>query len=242
MLFLVNKEKKIIFGWSAKCGCSHIKNIFYFLESGVFCESNQSVHRGKGKDFQQIPENLEEYTLFLFIRNPYKRLVSGFLDKYNPNGEFYSMWNCYPHTFSNFVNAVLEKDQMIDKHHFTPQTGEHFNSQIKIHSNKFIYDIENIDYKHIEGVFNTIIPKKVLQYRGIHYKNYFQVFLKNIPNLEIEGYYKIKPLLQCFYNDEIKKKVYDIYKEDFDFFEENGFDYVRGTNSGEPRFPLKPPP
>jgi len=31
MYFLVDNDKQIIFGWSAKCGCSHIKNIFWFL-------------------------------------------------------------------------------------------------------------------------------------------------------------------------------------------------------------------
>lgn len=32
MYFLVDFEKKIIFGWSAKSGCSHIKNIYLFLQ------------------------------------------------------------------------------------------------------------------------------------------------------------------------------------------------------------------
>ena len=75
MLFLINENKKVIFGWSAKCGCSHIKNLFYFLQSGVFCKENQSVHKGKGKDFQSLPENLEEYILFLFIAHIYINLI-----------------------------------------------------------------------------------------------------------------------------------------------------------------------
>jgi len=86
MLFLVNEQKKVIFGWSAKCGCSHIKNIFYYFQSGEFCKPGESVHRGH--DFQALPENLAPYVLIMFIRNPYKRLVSGFLDKYGPEGEF----------------------------------------------------------------------------------------------------------------------------------------------------------
>jgi len=225
MLFLINENKKVIFGWSAKCGCSHIKNLFYFLQSGIFCKRNESVHRGKGNDFQSLPENLEDYKLFLFIRNPYKRLVSGFLDKYSPDGEFYSMWNCSLHTFSNFINSILENNKMIDKHHFTPQTGEHFNDKIRTHPNKIIYDIENIDYIHIENIFNIVIPEEVLQYRGIHCKKYPPIFFNNIPNLEIEKYYRFKPSLLCFYNDEIEQKVKEFYKVDFDFFQENGFTY-----------------
>lgn len=29
MYFLVNHKKKVIFGWSAKCGCSYLKHYFY---------------------------------------------------------------------------------------------------------------------------------------------------------------------------------------------------------------------
>ena len=145
MLFLVNKERKTIFGWSAKCACSHIKNMFYFLQSGIFCEPNQSVHRGKGLDFQPLPENLGEYTIILFIRNPYKRLVSGFLDKYKKDGEFRELWTIpAPLKFSNFVDALYYKSTMIDRHHFTPQTSEHFNDDIRNHSKTFIFDIDGV--------------------------------------------------------------------------------------------------
>jgi hypothetical protein len=34
MFFLVNKNNNVIFGWSAKAGCSHVKNLFYFLQTG----------------------------------------------------------------------------------------------------------------------------------------------------------------------------------------------------------------
>ena len=33
MHFLVDTNKQIIFGWSAKCGCSHIKEIYWFLQT-----------------------------------------------------------------------------------------------------------------------------------------------------------------------------------------------------------------
>lgn len=32
-MFLVDKDKHIIFVWSAKCGCSYIKNIFWYLKT-----------------------------------------------------------------------------------------------------------------------------------------------------------------------------------------------------------------
>jgi len=173
MLFLISEEKKVIFGWSAKCGCSHVKNMFYYLQSGVFCEPNQSVHRGH--DFQPLPENLSPYVVILFIRNPYKRLVSGFLDKYVVGKEFRHLWDDrIPLTFSNFVEKLVEKSPMVDHHHFTPQTTEHFVDQIKEHSKTLIYDINNINYNLIEHIFGKEITREVLEYRGEHYHNPLQ--------------------------------------------------------------------
>jgi len=33
MYFIINNDKKIIFGWSAKCACSHIKRIYWNLDN-----------------------------------------------------------------------------------------------------------------------------------------------------------------------------------------------------------------
>lgn len=227
MLFLIDDKLKIIFGWSAKCGCSHIKNMFYYLQSGVSCGLNDYVHRGKGHDFQPLPENLSEYVLLLFIRNPYKRLVSGFLDKYGPKGEFRHLWDCtLSITFANFVDAIYNNDsRMIDNHHFTPQTSEHFCDRIKDHSKTFIYDIENIDYSLIEHIFKKKIPDDVIKYRGPHQHKYEIVIHYDVYDLCIDDYCDCKPLLSCYINEDIYKKVYDIYNQDFLFLLERGFIY-----------------
>ena len=83
MHFLINHDKKIIFGWSAKCACSTIKKIFYFLKNNKLDNKIGTIDDWK----EQIPKNVHLYTTILFTRNPFKRLVSGFLDKYNKNGK-----------------------------------------------------------------------------------------------------------------------------------------------------------
>ena len=35
MHFFVNNDYKVIFGWSGKCGCSHLKKIYYFLRNYI---------------------------------------------------------------------------------------------------------------------------------------------------------------------------------------------------------------
>jgi hypothetical protein len=228
MLFLIDEKRKVIFGWSAKSGCSHIKNIFYYLQTDLYCGPQDRVHRGKGQDFQPLPENLSEYTLLLFIRNPYKRLVSGFLDKYGPTGEFRHLWDCnLPLTFSNFVDAIYQNDsKMVDNHHFTPQTSEHFCDRIKNHSKTFIYDIENIDYAIIEYIFQKELPDEVIDYRGPHQHKYDIVVHYDVYDTPIDDYCDCKPLLSCYFDEDIYKKVGEIYKKDFDFFLERGFVYT----------------
>jgi hypothetical protein len=63
-------NKKIIFGWNAKCGCSHIKTIFWFLKTDNL---ENLIHTTKEKN--QIPNDIENYTTIIFIRNPYKRII-----------------------------------------------------------------------------------------------------------------------------------------------------------------------
>ncbi len=46
MYFFVDYENKIIFGWSAKCGCTHIKAIIRFLiNNEIYTKDNEmTVH------------------------------------------------------------------------------------------------------------------------------------------------------------------------------------------------------
>ena len=45
MRFLVDNIRKIIFGWSAKCGCSHIKYIFWFLQNNNIDNRNEKDNK-----------------------------------------------------------------------------------------------------------------------------------------------------------------------------------------------------
>ena len=70
MFFIINEEKKIIFGWSAKCGCSHVKKIIHYLKNG---QIDNKIHNPKS-EINILPDNIDNYEIILFIRNPYKRL------------------------------------------------------------------------------------------------------------------------------------------------------------------------
>lgn len=98
MYFLVDNNRKILFGWSAKCGCSHIKRMFYFLKNNKM--NNKPIHTHN--DYNKLPDDIENYTTIIISRSPYERIVSGFLDKYKLGGGFRRLWKHNTITFSNF--------------------------------------------------------------------------------------------------------------------------------------------
>ena len=220
MYFLIDNKLKIIFGWSAKCGCSHIKKIFGYLQNDI---ENNVIHTNK--DFNNLPNDIENYTTILIIRNPYERIISGFLDKYREGGEFRFMWKQNTLTFTNFVDELVKNNwEMVEKHHFTPQTSECFNSDAILKSKVLkVYNIKNINYKYIEQIYNKNIPKTLINFRGGHERNSTIELNTPVFDLDFNSYNdkNIKP--KYFYNKNIRNKVYNFYKNDFIFFENCGF-------------------
>lgn len=223
MLFLIDDKNKIIFGWSTKCGCSHVKKIFWFLQNNNI---DNVIHTYN--DIKNLPNSIEEYKTILFIRNPYKRIVSGFLDKYRKNGEFRHLWKYSKITFSTFVEELLKKTwRMVDKPHFIPQTDGMFDKNKIMKSNSLkIFDIENIDYNYIENMYNKKLPNELLDFKWGHERVKFdEKYDKDVYDLEMDVYYNYNVPVKNFYDNIIKSKVFQFYSNDFLFFKENGFDY-----------------
>ena len=227
MYYLIDNKNLIIFGWSAKCGCTHIKSIYYFLQNDKISKIN--VHRKNtyNKLSNDILNSIENYTTIIFCRNPYERLVSGFLDKYKMNGQFRYKWPDKNIQFNKFVKK-LGNWKYIDKHHFTPQTTEAFNN--KIINSKIIkcFDIQNIDYDYIEKLYNKKIPIELIEFRGGHSRNKINrdlEFNKYVFAINMAEYYDYKLETKYFYNDELKQQVFNFYKNDFLFFSKFGLDY-----------------
>ena len=138
MYFIINDQKRIIFGWSLKCGCVHVKTLFFTLTRGVKY-INDNIQEVYMKDtYESLGTTLyplNEYTLVIFIRCPFERIISGFLDK-----EKMSF-----HTYIKMLN-------------FTPQTSENWNLKyVKQCKTLKIFDIKNIDYNYINELFKTNI-------------------------------------------------------------------------------------
>jgi hypothetical protein len=219
MFFLVDTNKKIIFGWSAKCGCCHIKYIFSFLAINCL-------------DTNKLPDDIENYTTIIFIRNPYKRIISGFLEKYKKNGPFRYLWKDPLLTFSQFVNRLIKYDwEVIEHHHFTPQTTEDFDERILLSKIIKFYDISKIDYEYIEKLYNQKIPEYIINKKFGHERlsciNLENCYNNYVYDLDIDDYIDYNINIKYFYNEDIRKKVFNFYIKDFTFFKKNGFDYTK---------------
>jgi hypothetical protein len=230
MFYLVDKINKIIFGWSPKCGCSHIKRLFLYLTSNktsqeIINMSSNSVHSHCSNP---LPNDIENYKTIIVCRNPYKRLVSGFLDKYKPTGQFRHLWKYKFMTFDLFVKELIKKSDMIEKHHFSPQTGGCFNSKILKSQELKIYDIGDIDYKYIEGIYKKEIPEKLLNKKEGHersFKNFNNNINHKVHHKLMITYLNSNVETKQFYNDDLMKKVYKFYEKDFIFLKEHGLNY-----------------
>jgi hypothetical protein len=109
MYFLVDPKNKISFGWSAKCGCTHVKYLFWYLLD----IPDPKIHRPEENG--DLPADIENYTTIIFVRDPYKRL--------KPDGRFRHLWKQPILTFSMFVEKLEQKCwDIIDKHHFFEST------------------------------------------------------------------------------------------------------------------------
>lgn len=228
MYFFVDENKKIVFGWNPKCGSNHIRKLFWFL-------TGQQLHvlqilSGK------MPENSKEYKLILIMRNPYERIVSGFVFLYKKYGYCGPSWNTSDKklTFKNFVDELAENGtttSMIDKYHFDPQVLETDNIPFKIGIDK-LYDLSNIDYDYIETLYDKKIPNDIRNFRGrlVNTQKVTKLGLKDhlklsdtdnekkVYDLEINEYENIPNLkLTQFYNQDIADKVTAFYKSDIDF-------------------------
>jgi len=226
MFFLADKERKILFGWSAKCGCSHIKRIFWFLQNGKI---DNQIH--SAKDYSSMPDDIEKYTTIIISRNPFKRIVSGFLDKYKPGGEFRYLWESDTtlYTFSAFLDELFKCNwNIVNQHHFTPQTSEKFKEVILNSKSIHLFDIEVIDYGFIERLYNKQIPDELLNYKGDHIRRTYELdeVSDHLYDLNMDDYYNYNVDPKHFYNEDIKNRVFAFYKNDFAFFKKLGIEYT----------------
>ena len=246
MFFIRDNKNKICYGWSAKSGCTHIKNILNYLIHDV----NELTHENNFRDslwLNQIPlieRNGEKYIdttykIIIISRNPFERLVSGFKYKKKSMGKTFA--NITPFSFEYFVNELLNNgvcnskhpngNGQINCHHFTPQFSEAWTHVIdELNPPIFkIMDITNIDYPFLENIYNKKIPIQFINYRGeqnVSTNNKLESYKgTNAFKLHINDVLKYDIKSSQLYNADLYEKVKCFYKKDFNTFSKYNLNY-----------------
>ena len=152
--------------------------------------------------------NNPEYFVFCFVRNPYTRLLSSYLDKIEKNKHvkwsiLYAMGEDVKKldkkvSFSDFVDVVCELDVYDMDPHWRVQYYHTFQEEVN-------YDFIGKLEKFSEDV-DYALSKIIHNYRDFY-------------RLKVEHSTKSNEMLSKYYKDDLQEKVYNKFKVDFDYFE-----------------------
>jgi hypothetical protein len=233
MILLENKDYKIIFGTSPKSGNTFIRRLHTYIECidnyegcvGGFV--NGITHRVPSSP---LPDHLSGYIIYIVLRNPFERVISGFLDKYNKTHPYRKQYwtSKMPCTFKNFVNQLKNNSSHVEPAHFNKQLAGNYITRITKHDKVFVYDLKNMDFTVLENRINTQFPEEILTNPN---KNTFNTTLNNQTCIDYPVYDTniddicSYPEAKYFYTADLKDIIYNIYSEDFEFAKLYGIDY-----------------
>jgi hypothetical protein len=254
-MFLVNHNRKVIMKVITKVASTSLKIVFY--QSILFDDKNNIAIRNLLKEFDSQkaieiegyiiePPDVEllqkkGYKLFIFVRNPYRRCVSGYLNKFVDSSDLIKEKLLKPN-FVEHLQAIyhdvwnfekLPKNSSISFLHFVKylerndlnKVDGHWMPQSIISGNviaDYVIKIENLQ-RELSILFDYI---------GID-KNYFEIeqnnrthYQKDVYDANVE-YFRLKgdallnidlPNYKHFLKEELQRRIYNIYRSDFDRF------------------------
>lgn len=239
MYYTIDKDKKAVFGFSPKAGCSHLKTLLCYLMLNTpektiqsFRQGESHKHLGKGgvdrvyDPTKYISNTSETIDVLIFTRHPFNRLVSGFVDKYGTNGQCRPTWPKHVKlNLSNFVKEIKKKNwSVVNQRHFEPQSVGYKDFTQFENVNLKIFDICNVAYEYISGIYNKTIPDGVMNHTQGHENRFLPAYKKPnriIDQVSVDEYCDSKIDPAKSYSDDMKEEVYKIYKIDYDNFNYN---------------------
>jgi Sulfotransferase family len=233
MFFLVSHKYKFLMGWSAKSGCSSVKHWYLDVHGVDKSQLGMPVYKAIGYANTQYtrldwnnPGLYQDYRKYAVVRNPYSRVVSGFVNKYIIENRLPNRgWR----TFNQFLQMLSEDAEFttVDTHHFTPQFSEAYRGFERAGFEfDFVVRVESLE----EGL------KSICAYHGLEdvdigdvnrtmYGEAYKVY-SNVANRAIDEFDRENiPPFEYFYDIKAMKKVISIYATDFQHLDALGIAY-----------------
>lgn len=227
--YLVNHKYKIIYCAIPKNASGFLRRWFLIL-SGHNTDDLPSKNIGKllSPYILKNKKLINKYNKFSFVRNPYSRLVSAFINKFSiHNKQVHKIThpvisyiqknidnnvNEYNITFKHFAEYLYQKNNLKNEDdHWKPQWM--FLNNIDFN---FIGKIEtfNENFKKLHDLFSLPYIKKMPDITNKH--NYENNTTYNASNINISklSEMKILPYYKCFFDKDIEIKMSDIYSRD----------------------------
>ena len=229
---LIDHKHKLGLFYSPKCACTAVKTYYITI---YYPKLRQEPYNDLYKDYKKL----------WIIRNPYERIVSSFIFLYNflPNYVYkykdnkfvkwfkkrycnnqnidasYNQIVSYRRhpSFKNFVKILEKIDINNVNKHLTPQTRQY--NCIDQVSDVELVDVKDLNDRLLKlnaelGINGSIMKLNCTKHNSD---------VSNVSNVNIRIYTKVNkkmyPMYKYFYDEELVRSVYNIYKDDFDRFE-----------------------
>ena len=215
-----SKKYNYIINWTGKSGCTMFRRLFLSLhEDELPCEPKNAWHQIEFDFPLDKNKNKEEIPNIYLVRNPYKRVVSMFTNKYcGVHSVLPRLFILEKITFRCFILKLLElkKHNRLKDIHIIEQSFYY-----KSNANSHVIRLEEFNSKILDLYENLnlgiLCPQinKFLGNIGDINKTTKNTNEEMVFDKEYTVDQKIFPDYKYFYNQELLDLVYEIYKEDF---------------------------
>ena len=227
MYLIVDNNYKINIWWSAKCACTYIKNMYY---NEILKKNITNVHIPES--YSSIYTKNSDYKNYYVCRNPYARIVSAYVHRLQLHNDYDSFEDFVNILYKHYVikNITIQNKDLL--HHTSPQFADKYPINDKTFKFTSVTKMEDLDkinlLKEWFGITTKIELKKDFGYNTNVQSNTTKI--DNIYKMSKNDIITLKsqkkiPHYSSFYNHDIKRKVYDIYKTDFNMLSTYGIFY-----------------
>ncbi|MDP6661990.1 MAG: sulfotransferase family 2 domain-containing protein [Candidatus Thalassarchaeaceae archaeon] len=166
--FFILDDKGVIYASIAKSACSSIKTSM----AGDFPRGRSIHYHTREFSHKRIARDKRGYFCFSFVRNPYKRLVSSYRNKFNKEDEARFLYSNYlfgylrnDDSFEEFVRKVTRLPDFLCDRHFKTQHSIIFSRGAKMDHVGKVEDLP-ADYEEIRERYDFNDLKILNKSRG----------------------------------------------------------------------------